>query len=63
MKRAVDLRHERCTLRRFSRVLAPPHSTAGRVLKAPGPRLAQEVAAGCAGPSLPVGTARRHDPR
>jgi transposase len=30
---AVDLRHERCTLRRVARVLAPPLHTVGRVLK------------------------------
>ena len=33
LQRAVDLRHERCTLRRVARVLAAPLSTVGRVLK------------------------------
>jgi len=32
----VDLRHERCVLRRITRVLAAPLSTNGRVLKARG---------------------------
>ena len=32
LQRAVDLRHERCTLRRVARVLAAPLSTVGRVL-------------------------------
>ena len=36
LQRAVDLRHERCTLRRVARVLAAPLSTVGRVLKALG---------------------------
>jgi len=36
LQRAVDLRHERCTLRRVARVLAAPLSTVGRVLKAIG---------------------------
>jgi transposase len=36
LQRAVDLRHERCTLRRVARVLAAPLSTIGRVLKALG---------------------------
>jgi transposase len=36
LQRAVDLRHERCTLRRVARVLAVPLSTVGRVLKALG---------------------------
>ena len=36
LKRAVDLRHERCTLRRVARVLAAPLSTVGRVLKGLG---------------------------
>ena len=36
LQRAVDLRHERCTRRRVARVLAPPLSTDGRVLKALG---------------------------
>ena len=36
LQRAVDLRHERCTLRRVARVLAAPVSTVGRVLKALG---------------------------
>ena len=36
LQRAVDLRHERCTLRRVARVLAAPLSTDGRVLKALG---------------------------
>jgi len=34
LQRAVNLRNERCTLRRVARVLAVPLSTAGRVLKA-----------------------------
>jgi len=36
LQHAVDLRHERCTLRRVARVLAAPLSTVGRVLKAIG---------------------------
>ena len=36
LQHAVDLRHERCTLRRVARVLAAPLSTVGRVLKALG---------------------------
>ena len=36
LHRAVDLRHERCTLRRVARVLAAPLCTVGRVLKALG---------------------------
>jgi hypothetical protein len=36
LQRAVDLRHERCTLRRAARGLAAPLSTVGRVLKALG---------------------------
>ena len=36
LHRAVDLRHERCTLRRVARVLAAPLSTVGRVLKSLG---------------------------
>ena len=36
LQRVVDLRHERCTLRRVARVLAAPLSTVGRVLKALG---------------------------
>ncbi len=36
LQRAVDLRHERCTLRRVARVLAAPLSTVGWVMKALG---------------------------
>ena len=36
LQRAVDLRHERCTLRRIARLLAAPLSTVGRTLKAIG---------------------------
>ena len=36
LKRAVDLRYERCTLRRVARVLAAPLSNVGRVLKGLG---------------------------
>ena len=36
LQRAIDLRHERCTLRRVARVLAAPLATVGRVLKALG---------------------------
>ncbi len=34
LKRAIDLHHERCTLRRVAKVLAAPLFTVGRVLKA-----------------------------
>ena len=36
LQQAVDLRHQRCTLRRIARLLAAPLSTVGRTLKAIG---------------------------
>lgn len=36
LQQAVDLRHQRCTLRRIARLLAAPLSTVGRTLKAMG---------------------------
>ena len=36
LQRAVELRHDRCTIRRVAKVLAAPLSTVGRVLKAIG---------------------------
>ena len=63
LQRAVDLRHERCTLRRVARVLAAPLYTVGRALKALSSRPAQKPTACRASAPLSVGTARRHDPR
>ena len=37
LQRAVELRHERCTLRRVAKVLEALLSTVGRVLKSLGP--------------------------
>ena len=61
LQRAVDQRHERCTLKRVARVLATPLSTSGLVLKALG--LGRLKNLQLAEPVLPVGKARRHDPR
>jgi len=36
LQQAVDLRYQRCTLRRISRLLAAPLSTVGRTLEAMG---------------------------
>jgi len=36
LQQAVDLHHQRCTLRRIARLLAAPLSTVGRTLKAMG---------------------------
>jgi len=62
LQRAVDLRQERCTLRRVAKVLAAQLSTVGQVLKAIGLGRLKNLQPTEPAP-LPVGPTRRHDPR
>ena len=55
LQRAVDLRHERCTLRRVARVLAAPLSNVDRALKALGLGRVKNLQ-----PAVPVRRYQRH---
>ncbi|MEI6828819.1 MAG: helix-turn-helix domain-containing protein [Synechococcaceae cyanobacterium ELA445] len=62
LQQAVDLRHQRCTLRRIARALQASLRAVGRDDERPGAGSSQELGTQTAGSAIPMGTPWRHDP-
>ena len=55
VRHAVDLRHQRYTLRRIAKAVGAPLSTVGRVMQASGPRKAANPGPQASGAAVSVG--------